>query len=67
MASVTLKNTKAELFAEVQRLQALLAAASAVAAPIVRRPNQPQWQVDRAIAMASARQQAMSLNSVVKV
>lgn len=94
MSAITLKNTKAELFAEVLRLQVALAdaqrflAAVTSDAPVIvatlvvePRPfmdpdtagiptlkgSMPQWQVERAAAMAKARSQAMGTGHSVKV
>lgn len=81
--SITLKNTKAELYAEVQRLtkelahaqfqattalkQLVAVAQEVVAKPVVQRAPIPQWQELRLAAMQAARAQAMNSNSVVKV
>jgi hypothetical protein len=70
-----MRNTKAQLFAEVQRLEAELAKAQALAVhqPVARAyPPKvslpvPQWQLARINAMAAAREAAMAIGKTVKV
>lgn len=86
MSNVSIKSTKAELYAEVLLLESELADAQAkavqalaqltavakvklapAAKPVFQRKPQPQWQINRGIAMAAARELAMSTRSAVKV
>ncbi len=72
--AITMRNTKAEMFAEIMRLQDQLAKSIVAPAPFVintlgiprTKPDMPQWQIDRAAQMAAAKAQAMSAGVVVK-
>lgn len=71
MCTITMKSKKADMFAEIQRLNAVIAAQAKPAEVIthraIPRTPMPQWQIDRANQMAAARAAAMQSGSVVKV